>query len=123
MVDDSRATRSILRRMLSAAGFGEVIEAGNGGEGLLRMREGPPPDIALVDWNMPEMSGLEFVTALRRDRGLDAVRVLMVTSETEADRVQTALTAGANEYLMKPFSAEALVEKLGVMGLALQGAR
>jgi len=123
VVDDSRATRTILRRMLSGVGFAEVLEAPDGGQGLLRVREGALPDIALVDWNMPVMSGLEFVVELRKDHGLDGVRVLMVTSEAEIERVQAALAAGANEYLMKPFSSEALLAKLELMGLQIQGAR
>ncbi len=121
VIDDSRATRAILRRMLSAAGFGEVVEASDGAQGLERLREGAPPDVALVDWNMPVMTGIEFVEAVRREGALDAMRVLLVTSETEIDRVQQALAAGANEYLMKPFSSEALRSKLALMGVAIQG--
>jgi two-component system chemotaxis response regulator CheY len=121
VIDDSRATRAILRRMLSAAGFGEVVEASDGGQGLERLREGALPDVALVDWNMPVMNGIQFVEALRRERQMDAVRILFVTSETEIDRVQQALAAGANEYLMKPFSPEALRAKLELMGVGIQG--
>ncbi len=122
VIDDSRATRAILKRMLSAAGFGEVVEACDGGQGLERLREGAPPDVALVDWNMPVMNGIQFVEALRSEHKLDAVRVLLVTSETELDRVKQALDAGANEYLMKPFSAEALRAKLELMGIVQGGA-
>jgi two-component system chemotaxis response regulator CheY len=70
---------------------------------------------------MPVMTGIEFVEAVRREGALDAMRVLLVTSETEIDRVQQALAAGANEYLMKPFSSEALRSKLALMGVAIQG--
>ena len=94
------------------------MEAGDGDQGLQRLREGALPDLAVVDWNMPVMNGIEFVSAVRRLPALDALRVLMVTSETEVERVAGALHAGANEYLMKPFTAEALAEKLALLGLA-----
>ncbi len=116
VVDDSRAMRSILRKHLAAIGFEVTAEGANGLDALARLREGPTPDLALVDWNMPEMNGLEFVTALRTERAWDAMRVVMVTTETEFDNIHTALAAGANEYLMKPFTEEALREKLALLG-------
>jgi two-component system chemotaxis response regulator CheY len=122
VIDDSRATRAILRRMLSAAGFGEVVEAGDGDQGLMCLRDGTLPDLAVVDWNMPVMDGLAFVNAVRCTPEMDSLRVLMVTSETEIGRVEAALGAGANEYLMKPFTAEALAEKLEILGLRAQEA-
>ncbi|HXD88872.1 MAG TPA: response regulator, partial [Urbifossiella sp.] len=71
----------------------------------------------LVDWNMPEMNGLEFVEAVRAERAFDAVRIMMVTTETEHAQVMRALKAGANEYLMKPFTPDVLVAKLGLMNV------
>jgi len=72
-------------------------------------------DLILVDWNMPEMNGLEFVMAVRSDRAFDAVRIMMVTTETEQVQVIRALEAGANEYLMKPFTKDVLVAKLSLL--------
>ena len=96
----------------------EVIEAGNGREGLEQLRRPPGVELVLVDWNMPEMDGLEFITAVRAERAFDPVRIMMVTTETEQEQVLRALNAGANEYLMKPFSRAmvALVRRLGLKG-------
>jgi two-component system, chemotaxis family, chemotaxis protein CheY len=117
VVDDSRTMRMVLRRNLEQIGF-TVIEAGNGVEGLEAMRNAPRiPDLALVDWNMPEMDGLEFVTAVRAEAAWRSMTVMMVTSESEQGRVVQALTAGAHEYLMKPFQPGAMVEKLSLHGM------
>jgi two-component system chemotaxis response regulator CheY len=115
VVDDSFTMRMILRRSLAARGF-EVVEAGNGREALERLSLMRIPDLALVDWNMPEMNGIEFISAIRRDRAYDTMRVVMVTTETEFDQVERALSAGANEYVMKPFSEEILADKLSMLG-------
>ena len=116
VIDDSRALRSLMGRMLRDLGF-EVVEACHGKDALERLREGSPPTIALVDWNMPEMNGLEFVRSLRQDDAFKDVLVMMVTTETEAVQMVSALDAGANEYLMKPFTREALVEKLDLLSI------
>ena len=114
VIDDARTVRLIIRSILTELGM-EVIEAGNGREGLDRLRANDDVRLVLVDWNMPEMNGLEFVQAVRADRGYDAVRIMMVTTETEQEQVLRALTAGANEYLMKPFTKEILVAKLSLL--------
>lgn len=119
VVDDSRAMRAILRRALEERGF-RVVEAGHGLEAIERLSQIRIPELALVDWNMPEMNGIEFVTAIRRDHNYDQMRVVMVTSETEPAQIDRALHAGANEYIMKPFSSEMLGDKL--MALGLEGA-
>jgi two-component system chemotaxis response regulator CheY len=117
VVDDSRAMRMVLRSDLEQIGF-TVIEAGNGMEGLDAMRSAPRvPDLALVDWNMPEMDGLEFVTAVRAETAWRSMTVMMVTSESEKGRVLQVLTAGAHEYLMKPFQHGAMVDKLSLHGM------
>jgi len=119
IVDDSRAIRSIIRRTLEGQGF-EVFEAGHGQEALDRLDEQPDIGVLLVDWNMPVMNGLDLVRRLRRDEEHpDRARlpVLMVTTETEVRQMVKALAAGANEYLMKPFSPEALVDKLDLLGV------
>jgi two-component system chemotaxis response regulator CheY len=116
VVDDSRAIRAVLRKMLTEIGF-DVLEAGHGGEALICLKNAPPVDLVLVDWNMPEMNGLELVTALRGNRAYDAMRVMMVTTETEMENMSRALEAGANEYLMKPFTRDALQDKLHMLGM------
>jgi two-component system, chemotaxis family, chemotaxis protein CheY len=116
VVDDSLTMRMILRRTLEGRGF-EVVEAGNGREALERLSLMRIPDVAVVDWNMPEMNGIDFISAVRREHVYNVMRVLMVTTETESEQVERALNAGANEYLMKPFSEELLVHKLSLLGL------
>jgi len=116
VIDDSRALRALMGRMLRDLGF-EVTEACHGKDALERIREGAPPTIALVDWNMPEMNGLEFVRSLRQDDTYKDVLVMMVMTETECSQMVAALEAGANEYLMKPFTREALVEKLDLLSI------
>ena len=116
VIDDSRAMRAILGQMLRQSGF-EVAEAGNGREGLERLRQIERADVALVDWNMPEMNGFEFVRAVRADPAYRDLRLVMVTTETEASQVMSALEAGANEYVMKPFNRDVIVEKLSLLGL------
>ena len=116
VIDDSRAIRLVLSRMLGELGC-DVAEAANGREGLERLAGGLAPEFILVDWNMPEMSGIEFVEAMRNPPYSSASRVLMVTTETEAAQMIRALEAGADEYVMKPFTKEAIVEKLQLLGV------
>ena len=116
VIDDSRALRRILGEMLRQVGF-QVTEAGNGREGLAAVRSSTPLDVVLVDWNMPEMNGLEFVRAVRADDQYARLPLMMVTTETETEQMVTALAAGANEYVMKPFSRECIVDKLTIMGV------
>jgi len=75
-------------------------------------------DLALVDWNMPEMNGLEFIRTVRAEQSYDGVLLMMVTTETEMENVVRALAAGANEYVMKPFTQEIILEKLQIFGMA-----
>jgi two-component system chemotaxis response regulator CheY len=114
VIDDSRAVRAIIRNILREIGL-EVVEAGNGREALDEMGRCPDVELILVDWNMPVMNGLEFVRAVRSQRAYDGVRIMMVTTETETEQVTRALSAGANEYLMKPFTKEVLVAKLSLL--------
>ena len=115
IVDDSRFVRDYLRGLLEEKGI-ECVEAADGQAGLDRLNAGEPIDFALVDWNMPVMSGLEMLVALRA-QGFSDVKVMMVTTEAENDFIIRALDAGADEYLMKPFDDEALTEKLAMLGL------
>lgn len=118
VVDDSRAMRMILARVLRQSGF-EVLEAGDGQEALAVLAANALPDVALVDWNMPVMNGLELVQALRADPAYQAVHVVMVTTESESAQVVKAIEAGAEEYLFKPFTPEAVLEKLAMVGLSV----
>ncbi|HTQ07550.1 MAG TPA: response regulator [Polyangiaceae bacterium] len=117
IVDDSRAMRLVIARILQAHDF-TIVEASNGREALDVMEQTGPFDLALVDWNMPVMDGLELVLALRKDRRFDEMAIMMVTTESEAKQVERAIAAGASEYLMKPFSAETFAAKLVNLGLA-----
>ena len=116
VIDDSRAMRSILRRVLVDLGF-EVREAANGQEALTQVVENGAPDVALVDWNMPVMDGLEFVVELRSRREFRGVTLMMVTTESEHAQMVRALAAGAHEYLVKPFTPDAVAAKLALLGL------
>jgi two-component system chemotaxis response regulator CheY len=115
VIDDSRAVRMLVGNILRDQGF-QVCDAGHGREGLEKLRQNPDISLVLVDWNMPVMDGLEFIQAVRRERAWDAVRIVMVTTETESEQVQRAMAAGANEYVMKPFTPEVLVAKLSLLG-------
>lgn len=119
VVDDSRAMRMLMGRLLKDIGF-TVDEAGDGSEALDRLRErlvAEPVQLALVDWNMPEMSGIELVEAVRADPAFASLRIVMVTTETELSQVTRALEAGADEYLMKPFTRDDVIGKLELLGL------
>jgi two-component system chemotaxis response regulator CheY len=116
VVDDSRAVRMILSRILREVGY-EVSEAADGREALTKLSGGDAVSLVLVDWNMPNLDGLGFVRCLRSDPRNAAVKVMMVTTETEVDRMVTALEAGANEYVMKPFTAEIISDKLRILGV------
>ena len=115
VVDDSRAMRTILKRALVGSGF-DVVEAKDGEDALEQLRHRGPMDLALVDWNMPVMTGYELICEVRAKPELNAMSIMMVTTETETEQVTRALEAGANEYLMKPFTEDALREKLLLLG-------
>jgi len=116
VVDDSKTIRLILRTYLSKMGF-QVVEAGDGREGLKRLKEMAQIDLVMVDWNMPEMNGVDFVRAVRSERAYDTLPLVMVTTNAEYEDVATALAAGANEYVMKPFTLDVIREKIGLLGL------
>ena len=115
IVDDSRFVRSYLRGMLEERGIA-CDEAADGRAGLELLHGDLSYDLALVDWNMPVMDGLEMLRELRAD-GFRDLKVMMVTTEAENDYIVRALEAGADEYLMKPFDDQALDEKLTMLGL------
>jgi two-component system chemotaxis response regulator CheY len=115
IVDDSRFVRGYLRGLLQDKGI-ECEEAADGQAGMEQLKSRPPYDLALVDWNMPVMDGLDMLKQLRA-QGYSGIKVMMVTTEAENDYILRALDAGADEYLMKPFDDEALTEKLAMLGL------
>ena len=116
VIDDSKAMRIILKQILQSVG-GTVEEAGNGKEGLEKLKTMGQADLVLVDWNMPEMNGLEFVRAVRANPTYRKLPVMMVTTETESSQMGKALAAGANEYVMKPFTKDVIQEKLKILGI------
>ena len=117
VVDDSRAIRSIIGKTVKELGF-ELLEAGNGKEALERLEAAGTVELVLVDWNMPEMNGFDFLVAARQNPAWKDTVIIMVTTETEMAQMQRALEAGANEYVMKPFTKDVLHEKLQLVGLA-----
>ncbi len=119
IIDDSRTMRSILRRIVTDLGF-EVSAAGDGQAALDLLEDGLVPDLCLIDWNMPLMDGYTFVTRVRADQRWRGITLMMVTTESEHGQIVRALAAGAHEYVIKPFTADAIVDKLELLGLAAQ---
>ncbi len=118
IVDDSRAVRAILRRIMTGIGF-ESIEAPNGKEGLETFEQiSDEIELALIDWNMPEMDGLEMIERIRAQERFDNHKLMMVTTESEPARMAKALMAGVDEFVMKPFTAEIIEEKLKLLGVS-----
>ena len=114
VIDDSRAVRMIIGNILRELAI-DVLEAGDGRQGLEQLDGHPDLEIILVDWNMPVMNGYEFIQAVRSQPCNDHIRIMMVTTEAESEQVTKALAAGANEYLMKPFTREILMAKLSML--------
>jgi two-component system chemotaxis response regulator CheY len=115
VVDDSKTIRLLLREQLKHLGF-EVTEANDGLQALNSLKDMPRVDLVLVDWNMPEMDGIAFVRAVRAESNYTTLPMMMVTTNAELAQVSKALEAGVNEYIMKPFTAEILREKLQLLG-------
>lgn len=116
VIDDSKTMRMIVSRILKEIGF-DIVEAEHGKDGLDKIAANGPFDLAMVDWNMPEMNGYEFVQAAREDSKNIDMKIMMVTTETELEFVAQALEAGADEYAMKPFTKEVILEKLAIIGI------
>jgi len=117
VIDDSSTMRRLLTGLVAPLGF-NVYEAVNGQDALdLLMECGTIPDIALIDWNMPVMSGLEFIRHVRQLPEFRSMTLMMVTTESEHSQVVRALAAGAHEYIIKPFPPEVIQEKLAYLGL------
>ena len=116
IIDDSRAMRSILRRIVTGLDF-ETTEAEHGQAALDQLHAGVVPDLCLVDWNMPVMDGYTFITQVRANPAWRDITLMMVTTESEQRQIVRALAAGAHEYVIKPFTPDAIVDKLALLGL------
>lgn len=116
VVDDSKVLRKLLGSMLADWGY-TILEAEDGVHALEVLQERSAPEVALLDWNMPRMDGLQLLKALRAQPKFAAMRILMVTTENSMECIMTAVGAGANEYIMKPFDAGCILEKLKMLGL------
>jgi two-component system chemotaxis response regulator CheY len=117
VVDDSSTVRLIVSKMLTGLGY-TPVQAANGQLALDELSKHPDITLALVDWNMPVMSGIEFVRKVRGDAQPTPLKIVMVTTETEMHQVATALEAGVDEYIMKPFTKEIFEEKLAMIGVS-----
>ncbi|GAA3795684.1 response regulator [Cellulomonas soli] len=116
VIDDSRTMRRIVAGTLEQLGF-ETAQAEHGREALDLLDAGLEVDLACVDWNMPVMDGLQFVTEVRNDPSRRGITLMMVTTEAETSQIVKALAAGAHEYLIKPFTPDAIRDKLDLLGL------
>jgi two-component system, chemotaxis family, chemotaxis protein CheY len=109
LVDDSRTIRNIQKNVLKQLGHTDIVEAGDGIEAVQNLQT-TAVDLMLVDWNMPNMDGISLVRKVRETN--KATPIIMVTTEAEKARVVEAIRAGVNNYVVKPFSAETLAEKI-----------
>ena len=116
VVDDSSAMRAILRMTLKKHGF-EVAEAKHGVEALSMLAAPEAFNLILIDWNMPEMDGFELLRRIRSQPRHAATKIMMVTTETGMPQMSEALSAGANDYIMKPFTFDVVSDKLRLIGL------
>ena len=111
IVDDSSTMRRIIINTLTKLGYKEFHEAGNGREGLEKLAS-TPVDMIITDWNMPEMSGIDFIRAVRANSATKLLPVLMVTTNAAEDDIVAALKAGVNNYVVKPFTPDTIREKI-----------
>lgn len=116
VIDDSRVMRKIVGGILNGAGF-DIVEAADGQEALDQMTLNDDITLCCIDWNMPVMSGFEFVVAVRKHPQWRDVTLMMVTTEGEQGQIVRALAAGAHEYVIKPFTPEVILDKLQFLGL------
>lgn len=116
VVDDSKVIRRVARHILETLNF-EVREAGDGREALSSCLD-TPPDVILLDWNMPVMSGMDFLRALKEATLAVRPKVVFCTTENGMAYIRAAIEAGADEYVMKPFDRETIHSKLQIVGVA-----
>lgn len=112
IVDDFSTMRRIIRNLLADLGFNNTVEAEDGHSALAVLRQ-EAVELVVTDWNMPGMTGIELLRAIRADARLRALPVLMVTAEAKREQIVEAAQAGVNGYIIKPFTAQTLAEKLG----------
>jgi len=118
VVDDSSTMRRIIKNTLSRLGYNDVLEGENGVEGWDQMDANADIKVLITDWNMPEMNGLELVKKVRADKRFVDIPIIMVTTEGGKAEVITALKAGVNNYIVKPFTPQVLKDKLeAVLGI------
>ncbi|MBV5334604.1 MAG: chemotaxis response regulator CheY [Sulfuricurvum sp.] len=115
VVDDSSTMRRIIKNTLSRLGYEEVLEGEDGLQGWAALNENPDIGMLITDWNMPEMNGLELVKKVRSDARFNDLPIIMVTTEGGKAEVITALKAGVNNYIVKPFTPQVLKEKLSAV--------
>lgn len=115
VVDDSRVVRKVARKILEELGF--VCAEAEDGKQAMESCAGKMPDAILLDWNMPVMSGIEFLRRLRKMNGGEHPKVIFCTTENDLAHIQEALSAGANEYIMKPFDSDIIQNKFQQVGL------
>lgn len=115
VVDDSRVVRKVARKIVEEFGF-SCSEAGDGKQAHEACQK-TLPDVILLDWNMPVMSGIEFLRALRKMPGGERPLVVFCTTENDIQHIQEALESGANEYIMKPFDSDIVRDKFSQIGL------
>ncbi|HEY8189335.1 MAG TPA: chemotaxis response regulator CheY [Micavibrio sp.] len=111
VVDDMSTMRRIVKNLLKQLGFANVEEAENGQEALIKLKA-DKFGFVVSDWNMPVMSGIQLLRAIRADEALKSIPVLMVTAEAQKENIIEAVQAGVSNYVVKPFTAEALQEKI-----------
>ena len=116
VVDDSSAMRAVLAMILKRRGF-EILQAKEGMQALDVLCAGGPVELVLIDWNMPGMNGLQLLRRIREQTQYSGMRILMVTTETGMGQMSDALSAGADEYIMKPFTPDVVMDKLQLLGL------
>lgn len=115
LVDDSTTMRRIQKNTLAKLGFENVTEAEDGADALKKLAVGGPFDLVLMDWNMPNMTGIEALKKIKADPATKATPVIMVTSESEKTRIVEAIQSGAANYVVKPFQPETLMEKISAL--------
>ena len=116
VVDDSKVIRKVARHILETLDFS--VDEAEDGKAALEYCQGSMPDVILLDWNMPVMSGMDFLRALRRTEHGDGPKVVFCTTENDLAHIRAAIDAGADEYVMKPFDRETLHSKLQIVGVA-----
>ena len=112
IVDDSMAMRKIIKQIIAADGFDHVIEAEDGGDALNKLRLNEDVDLILTDWNMPQMDGITFLKTVKSSEAYKNIPVAMITTESAREEIIEALKSGAKDYIVKPFKADIVRDKV-----------